>query len=42
MVAMEKLAQIKADRECQDRAKDCILVRVVGVCLTKVTLEQRI
>lgn len=42
MIAMEKIAQLKADRECQDRAEDCILIRVVGVCLTKVSLEQRI
>lgn len=32
----------KVERKCQDRDEDCILIRVVSVCLTKVTFEQRI
>ena len=40
MITMEKVAQIKADRKCQDRDEDCVLVSVVSVHLTKVTFEQ--
>lgn len=39
---MEKVAQIKADRECQGRGEERILTRVVSVCLTKVTSEQQL
>lgn len=42
MIVMEKIAQLKADRECQGRGEDGILIRVVSVCLTTVTSEQRL
>lgn len=42
MITMEKVTQTKADRKCQDRDEDCILISVVSVCLIKVTFEQRI
>lgn len=42
MITIKKVAQTKADKKCQDREEDCILISVVSVCLTKVTFEQRI
>lgn len=42
MIAMEKVAQIKADMECQGRGEEHIWTRVVSVCLTTVTSEQQL